>query len=630
MAANAQFDFEETARQVFDSFLILKPDAPVEGLFRVENEFVIVSPAVDRVEPDGRSLKDWYYTTLHPLAMPIHIAGEQPKGAQPVAPRSPRDILLARGTVRSAHGLYRDLALALPREVPFVDVHTVDNERFVAICVSRALTPNEQRVVTESFENLGVCLPMRIEVVEPREPARDCSRFSGLELRTARSFPQSTPQALRSAVEADEDVWRRSVRHASTAEAAKSLQDAKAWPDLVGRSCLVGSTFPPTNIRSYLSLFPIVVLVAPLEETLTSTLASLAISRTDLLELARRGHVRFLAPQSLERYDQAWLAELVETAPNSVLLSRRLAAAALHDQSSRNPLVSLPSTAYERRSVLRALSRASEHRPPSSRVVIVALAEALSKYWESAEYTLQTRGAMASLTGSLAYFGTAIAEALLDKDVDLEIMAAAQNVEWAAALGSHIVPEYAEGYSSEGAAGLLVALSSGVPRRSGPIVASPREFELAEELLAFDNDTDVIDFVTTLGSGDLARFRELVPSIARGSRPEADLRELVSAWNSQVREYERKPDRIKAYGLAGIAMAGASAAASNDAIRSVIPLVAPLVPFLTTKLTEDLTRDSELVGRLLDWANGALAGTAPEAVLLSRLRKRVGGMKAPR
>jgi len=625
IASFNRLDFEAIARQVFDRFLLLQPDVPVEGLFRAGREYVIVTPVLDRVVDGGRTLKEWFDNELHPAAMPIHIAGAKPEGAEEVAPRTPRDVLLARGTIRTWYDLDRDLSLALPNDIPLVGVS--DDDRTAVIRVTRALTTTEQRVVESSFEGLGSALPMRIEVVPPPEPIENPRRPDRIELRTARRLPPSTPQVVRAAVESDEDVWRRTATFSSTSEAAERVADVAPWPEVHGRSCLVATTFPPTNIRSYLSLYPTLVLVAPIKDALDPTLSALGIPKAHLFELARRGLVRFLVPQSIERYDQAWLAELLEAAPGNVLLSRRLAAVALRDQYRRNPLLSLPGNAYERRAILRALGRCSEGVPQGAALFLKALAQALSEYWDAAEYTLQVRGAMGSLTGGLARFGAAVTKALFNKDLFIEISATAQDVEWAGALGAHLVPEHGENYSSEKAAGLLIALSSGVPKAGVQVVASARQFDLAEELLAFDNHTDVLDFVTDLGSGDLARFRELVPSIARGSRPEAELRELVSAWNGQVRAYERKPDRVKTYGLAGLALAGASAASASETIRSVVPLVAPLIPFLTTKMTEDEVRDSPLVGRLLDWANATLAGTAPEAVLLSRLRKRVAGMK---
>jgi hypothetical protein len=232
---------------------------------------------------------------------------------------------------------------------------------------------------------------------------------------------------------------------------------------------------------------------------------------------------------------------------------------------------------------------------------------------------------MASLSGGLASFGTAVVEELFNKDLFLEIGAAAQEVEWAAALGAHVVPEEGEGYSSVGVSSLLIALCSGTSRKA-PSVAMPMEFQLAEQLLAFDGDTDIVEFTTELGRGDLGRFRNLVQGIAQGFHTRDEVREQVQMWNKAVRQYERRPDRVRSFNLLGILLAATSMMSSNETLRTAVPIVSLLLPYLLTKANEDAIRESPALGSVLDWANGNAAGVAPEAVLLARMRKRVTGM----
>ncbi len=293
-----------------------------------------------------------------------------------------------------------------------------------------------------------------------------------------------------------------------------------------------------------------------------------------MLELSHQGVVRWLVPQSIDRYDQEWLADLTDAAPTSVLLSRRLALLATLDQRRRNPLYQLTVTAYERRGVLRALHRL-EDGSDGAGDFLRALAHALSDHWAGSEYFLQSRGAMASISGGLARHATELGKTVFGRDLFIELGASAQNVEWAGARGAHLASDDGEGYSSAGADGFLVALASGGDR--GPLsTRSPRELLLAEELLAFDNDTNVIEFVGELGKGDLARFRRLVDELA-GTQSEEALAEKVRMWNKQVRSYERRPDPLRSFNIAGIALVAASQFSPIDVIRAVVPLMAPLV-----------------------------------------------------
>ena len=60
-----------------------------------------------------------------------------------------------------------------------------------------------------------------------------------------------------------------------------------------------------------------------------------------------------------------------------------------------------------------------------------------------------------------------------------------------------------------------------------------------------------------------------------------------------------------------------------------ISAIAPIVPNLTTKTIEDLTPRYKTTGLITDWINAHLSnGSNSKAVLLSRMRKNVAGMKS--
>jgi hypothetical protein len=158
-------------------------------------------------------------------------------------------------------------------------------------------------------------------------------------------------------------------------------------------------------------------------------------------------------------------------------------------------------------------------------------------------------------------------------------------------------------------------------------MAQPAEFDLAEELLAFDNDTSVTELSAELGRGDLGRFRTLVRDIVVSSTSAEDLKERVRTWNLEVRRYERRPDRVRSFNLFGVlAAATASMVSGSETLKSIVPVVALALPYLLTKTNEDLIQRTPLLGTIMDWANGNAAGTPTRAVLLSRMRKRVRGM----
>jgi hypothetical protein len=625
MGGAETLDFEPIARQVYDDFLLSLSGVPVEGLFRRDGQYFIVSPALGMKRDEGRTVAEWFDAERRPLAHPIFLVDRRPEGAEELASRTADEVQSAFGVVRTANDIIRDLAVRLPLTFPLLSVGVED--RLLVITVSRPLDRSERVQLDSAVAATGAPLPLsvRVDGGSTGLAGNGAVKAAKFELAPARLRPD-LPAAVRSFLEEDEACWRDHFRRAWSGDltAEQLLGDGRRPAD--GSACLVATTFRPGNIRSYLSLYNTVVLVVPLEGRVEDALDGLGITRRELVELAARKKVLFVAPQSVERYDAAFLAALVEVGSWAVTGSRRLAAAVHADQVTRNPLLVLPGTALDRRTVLRALRRLAEARPEASDVML-ALADGLANAWPFYEHSLHVRGAMASIAGPLAHVSRELARRLTGNDYFIELGAAAQNVEWASALGAHFAPFESDEYTELGHAKLLVAIHGGVLRDALPL-ARASEFEVAEELLVVDSDVDVLDFVTTLGEGDMARFRGLVRGIARPGRPAEEIDDLVAKWNRQVRAYERRPDRLKSMGLGGLLLGTAAKLAGAPDIVSLSAAVLPGIPALLTYVQEDLVGERASLGTVLDGLNARLATVPREAVLLARLKKLVKGMKS--
>ncbi|WP_437652349.1 hypothetical protein [Sorangium sp. So ce1182] len=233
---------------------------------------------------------------------------------------------------------------------------------------------------------------------------------------------------------------------------------------------------------------------------------------------------------------------------------------------------------------------------------------------------------MAPVAGPLASVGRALAQRITGNDYFIELGSAALNIEWAAALGAHFSPFEAEGYSEVGHCELLLALHSGAERNTA-IISRPSQFIVAKDLLVVNNDVDVIDFVSALGQGDLARFRSMVRGIARPGRSREECDEIVELWNRQVRQYDRKTDRLKSMGLLGLVLGPGAKLLEMPNIISVSAAILPLLPAILTFVQEDVVGAAPDLGAAIDAINARLAGVQTNAVLLARLKKLVKGMK---
>jgi hypothetical protein len=289
----------------------------------------------------------------------------------------------------------------------------------------------------------------------------------------------------------------------------------------------------------------------------------------------------------------------------------------------RNPLFAFPSTAPDRRRVLRAIARVGA-KHADIRPLMDAFKDGLSDAWPYYEHALHVDGAMSSIVGPLARVASALAKHKTGNDYFIELGAVAQTVEWASTLGAHMAPFESADFSAHGHAAFLLALHGGVEDKSSKAIGATA-FDVATDLLVIDNDVNVIDFVQAVGSGDLARFRKLVSGLARPGRSQDEVTELVSLWNSQLRAYERRPERFRTMGLSGIALGGLSKVVGAP---DLISLSAALLPALITYVNEDVVGEQPSVSVLLDEMNGKLAGVHRDAVLLARMRKLVKGMRS--
>ncbi|WP_434041324.1 MULTISPECIES: hypothetical protein [Sorangium] len=610
------------AQRVYDAFLVSFPNLPVHGLFENAGRFAIVAGGIEEsLVPALRR----FISTFAPAHLWIEVVSSVPQEYSEVAPRTGVEFRSAKGSYVTMSEWDRALSLHLSSDFPYVGCEKGTGGVALVIRVSRALTPREDAKLAVLLDELGFTASTGIKVMQPGEVLSHYHRNDrdGLVLKPCRWF-DALPNVLVSRLERDEDLWRNQSRSAGRREFM-----GPPWQESPGSSCLVQTTFPPENIRAYLSLYSHVIVEAPIEGRVQETLDCFGVDRRSFKELVATGSVRLIVPRSIDRYDTGWLAELCEAAPNGVLFSRELAAYAQQDQARRNPLLLTPAKADDRRLVLRALDKVAamdRFRAADVKPILTALRSALSEHWAWAEYMDFARGAMSSLTGVLATHSIHLMQELHGKDYTIELGSVAERVEWAGALGAHLVPfEHAE-YSEVGAANFVVALASGVRADSVP-VASPQAFSVASELLAFANDTDAVEFAKELGNGDLYRFRGLVASIVKPGRSAEEIEEIVRAWNAQVRHYNRSPDRVRSFGIGGIVLSAIALGKALPGADQVVPFVTPFLPLITTKLVEDLAPRYASVGHALDEANATLARAAPPAVLLARMRKRILGMK---
>jgi hypothetical protein len=312
---------EGVAKWTLDRFLLLQPHVPIEGMFFDGATFIIVCPSLEQaVTTEGRPLREWFQRECRPAAMPISISHRRPPNARAVPIRTLAEIAEDVGQPRGLVDLFRDLSQLLTAPFPLVGVDE-DERANVIVLVARPLDGEERNSLDRACERLGFWFETNVEVRPEASPPRPAD--TALELVTTRALPPSVSRRVRDLAEADEDFWVDNRRELLCEASVSESLTRSPWEDVRGASCVVGTTFPPQNIRTYLSLYSTVVLIAPIAESLQQTLSALGVRRAELTELVARGHVRVLFPQSLSRYDLPWIDELAQAGAPSLLFSRR-------------------------------------------------------------------------------------------------------------------------------------------------------------------------------------------------------------------------------------------------------------------------------------------------------------------
>ncbi|WP_236699816.1 hypothetical protein [Type-E symbiont of Plautia stali] len=130
----------------------------------------------------------------------------------------------------------------------------------------------------------------------------------------------------------DQDFWSQN-KFSVFSDVSMSREDCltESFRNTVN-SCFVDATvFQRNNIREYLSLYDTVIIAAPLADSSMchEFYETFRLNRTELLELVKRGRVKFVTYQNLHRYDLAFIADVLNADPDCVLFSRRLASASL-------------------------------------------------------------------------------------------------------------------------------------------------------------------------------------------------------------------------------------------------------------------------------------------------------------
>jgi len=628
-------EFDRWARWSYERLLLSQPHTELTGLWKLNGNFYAVCPTLEEsaLTIDGKSLQDWFHYECRAITSPIRFVATPPVGAEPVALRNREQMIMLSGSPRTNREVLSDLSLALPREFPNFAVDDL-NGGVVSIKFPCPLTNEEQTELMRVYEELGLPKPMRIEVVPELEPQNLAFRFDraanqgiDLDLLPSRRLPKDIARHVKFVVEDDEDFWatnRLSILGSASLEHPREALTKEYVRS--GAGCLVNaSVFPREDIRNYLCLYDTVHLVLPLVDFQVEALDALGMTQDELVELVCLGRVRLLLPQAVDRYDSRLLAQVTEASPHGVLLSRRLAAATIIDMRRRSPLLYPLLSVSERRLVLEQLAQVINNQGGSWIYRSVVL-NFLIDSWSSFERAIHNQGAMGTAFHGIPDLVGRLVQSVRGQDRSLEIWAAGGDVEWASALNAHLVPVAGTHYSAESASDLVAGALGLISTKARPPILNASAPYAIHSLLGISNDMPLLPFAREFGRGNITGLRKLIFRLLSENVDPDTLQKALDDFNAEVRECERRPDRLRVFEITSLASIAIRLADQEGAFWESLGKCLDLVflPVLLLRMVDDKhLAEHPGIGAFLNCLKGRLARRSPETVLVCRARKHI-------
>lgn len=383
------------------------------------------------------------------------------------------------------------------------------------------------------------------ELPDYKYQQKESNTQGNLTLVAGRYLKNNQPKEILEKYEEDQDFWlekRINVFSDTNFTRDECLTDSFKYSQ--NRCFVDASVFPRNNIREYVSLYDTVIIAIPLTDASSnqSFYDIFKINKIELLELVRRGRIKFVAFQNLQRYDSTFLADVLSVDSECVLFSRRLAAASLLSIREKTGLFGMAFDSDTQYKILKEFYN-------SNNDALKILAESLPTNIAFLEYGINQRGAL----GVSQFCGASFAAQIYKsrgRDYSIELMTSAMSLEFSLGLGAHHFPFEHKDYSEVNACKILNGIYNGVQQSHNEL----REVEiqnLLSNILTINNDMNVLELDDTLSKYN----RRMIPAILKeysNLTPE-ELSFKMYSLNKEITKIEKRKEKLALLDLSGFA-----------------------------------------------------------------------------
>lgn len=605
-------NFSGYAKWSYEQLILRQPRVRIEGLWKKGTRFFIVCPDIQSnpLTKEGLPLTQWF-DSIRTIGIPILLVASPPEGGEILPTRTLEDmaeLLDAQLTIREVS---IQMALSIPRNFPNFILETTPPNAYIYI--PRDLQLEEEKEFRKAFEPFRVGMSLSILTAPDRfnEPIEFRNKHipGDIVLIPSNRLSASYSKSIRFALEEDEEFWvdnRTAVLTSNIQEPGRLLPKNFQRADAC---CLVdASVFPTKNLRTYISLYSRTILVMPLADNYSNMLSTLRVKEEELVELARRGRLQFLVPQSLDRYPSTLLEQLVDIENNPLLFSRRLATAVIADTRRRIPMLYPPLSIKERKLFLETLTSIQDQ---DLKKFAFSISDALGEIWAS-EHSVHFLGAMATLTNGIGRFLAALFSEKNESILFPELMITAGTVGWAGTLRATVFPIQTNGYDGQVLTEFCASAYSGIRNEKVPTSLGAME-TVIDGLLGINNDAPILEVSDVFSAGDTDRIRNLVYKC--GHSDISMLNAEIEKMNAKVKEYEKNVKRLNQLDLMGLAGVFAGIVHSESYIGFV-----PFGIWIANRLLQ-FDADGDPYRKIIDQARAINSFTSADVVLVSRMRQ---------
>lgn len=604
-----------SSRWSYDRLRTTQPHVETQGLWFYNDIYYIkcTDLSVMPLNEEMLSLEDYFVKKVKAMGTQMKLVEQVPEGAERIDDRSLQEVVQVVGTLLNQNDFDDQLALLIPPSFPPYRFGFEQGKGWI-LEVEKTISDSEYQSFLSSLTKLFAKPKNIIVEVNKNVSAKHQKIMTGLDLVPSRRSSFSVTPELKKLWENDEQLWvDQSVSVLSSNDFNESLLP-RNWHKN-GASCLLDLSISTSHdIRNYLTMYRTINIVVPLANFHERVLLSLNVSQEELVELVIMGRVKLLFPQNIERYNRKFLENLAGVAPNSLMFSRQLALRTIIDSRHRNPLL-YPILETEDKQLLLAFlhNTALKVKDHNLQSWLKSLAFELSRIWEESTSTISFRGAMG--TGQVGYAAliAAMIKSQTGQDYALELITSSTSVEWAGALNSTLCPvgDKTTITNTETLANMYSGVSTG---RKMELMSSPNL--ATENILTIAKDVPVLELATAFKGADIDRFQNMIQRISQHQLPE-EQNEIIEAFNKTVKSFERNKNRTNFWDIKGVLVDIGTTAASMT-----IPLAGLMMNIIGEAL-EYVGGSSKPVGDFLDKTQAKIYGSAPDAILVSRMKDQV-------